>query len=185
MKLNEKTKNMLAAGLAVLFVVSVAYNLSRDPRSIYEPGESPRSELLEQQRRRTNPVRGIGEESLLKINILDSSAVKYHSERGRNIFSLAAPPEPAVKPKTTAVAETAVPAVQEPRIPEKPFLYVGFAQSDNKNFAVLLDKNTSKMFIAYTGVNLGNGYIVKLVDRKKVMLFDSNSNQEVELTITE
>jgi hypothetical protein len=185
MALKEKTKNMLAAGLFILFVVSIAYNLSRDPRSIYEPGESPRSTLLEQQRRRINPVKENGDESLLKINILDSSAAKYHSESGRNIFTFTAPQEPVVKSKSTPATAVAVPVVQEPLKVEKPFLYVGFAQSGNKNFAVLLEKNTSKMFIAYEGVNLGNGYIVKFVSSKKVMLLDNNTNQEMELTITE
>jgi len=185
MALTEKTKNLLAAGLFALFVISIAYNLSRDPRSIYEPGESPRNALLEQQHRRINPVGGNGEESLLKINILDSSSVKYHSERGRNIFSLAAQPVPVVKPKTTPATAVAAPVVQEPVRVEKPFLYVGFAQTEGRSFAVLFEKNTSKMFIAYPGMDLGNGYKVKLVDRKKVLILENNSNQEIELIITE
>jgi hypothetical protein len=185
MTITQKTKTYLAVILFVLLAVSIIYNLTRDPRSLYESTENPRQVLLEQQRHRRNVSTEIHEESLLKIGLLDSSAAKYSSERSRNIFSLAAPPEPIVKQKSTPPTVIAQPVVQMPVAQDKPFTYVGFAQSDGKNFAVLLEKNTSKMFIAYDGVNLGNAYIVKFVDRKKVMLINSNTNEEMELTLTE
>lgn len=185
MALTDKTKKLLAAGLFALLVISVVYNLSRDPRSIYKPGESPRDVLQEQRKHRMNPVKE-NEESLLKINLLDGSAVRYNSEKGRNIFSLLPPQEPVVKPKTTPAAVVAAPVVQEQPVRiEKPYQYVGFAQADNKNYAALLEKNSGKMLIVYDGMNLGNGYIVKSVERKRILLFDSNNKLELELTITE
>ena len=185
MTITQRTKTYLAVILLVFLIASIIYNLSRDPRSLYESSENPRQVLLEQQRNRRNASNQETEESLLKIGLLDRAAVKYSSEHSRNIFSLAAPPEPTIKPKNTPAAIVAQPVIQEPVKLDKPFTYVGFAQSDDKNFAVLLEKNTSKMFIAYNGVNLGNGYIVKFVDRKKVMLLNTNTNEEMELTITE
>lgn len=185
MTITQKTKTYLAIILLVLMIASVIYNLSRDPRSLYSSSDNPRQVLIEQQSHRRSLSNNAEEESLLKIGLLDRSAAKYRSESSRNIFALSAPPEPVAKPKKTAVPVVQQPVIQEPIRIDKPFTYVGFAQSDGKNFAVLLEKNTSKMFIAYDGVNLGTGYIVKFVDRKKVMLINSNTNEEMELTITE
>lgn len=186
MTITEKTKTNIAIALFTVFLASLVYNLSRDPRKIYEPSESPRKELLEQQHKRKTGAGRIREESLLKIDLLDTSVVRYSSDSGRNIFSLQAPPEPVVKPKTAPAKETvSAPVIQEPVIVEKPFLFVGFAQSDEKNLAVLLEKNTQKMIIVYSGMDLGNGMVVKKVERKKVTLFDSNTNQEIEILITE
>ncbi len=188
MKVTEKTKIYLAVVFAVIFIASLVYNLSIDPRSMYEKGESPREEL-EQQDRIRDKEKPVDEnrDSFLRMDLLNNRKILYESNRGKNIFSLNAPNREVSKPvtKLTPVVRREKPVVT-PQPPERkefePFTYMGLALAKGKKIAIIEDKRNSKIYLAYEDGYLNKDeFLVKEITAKKVVLVRLSNKVELEI----
>ena len=188
MAINEKSKTLLAISLFVIFVISLIYNLSKDPRSLYEKGDSPREELIEQQKQRAHGITKDEKLSIINLDLLKSRSYTYDSSISRNIFKYGdfAKKETAtevVKPKNL-VQENKPPVVQQPEVikPRSPFEYVGYAQTEGKDIAIIQSINDSKIHVICSGMYfLRKQYKVEEISKKKIVLKNTINQELIEI----
>ncbi|MBN2135101.1 MAG: hypothetical protein JW737_05180 [Acidobacteria bacterium] len=189
MAITEKSKTLLAISLFVIFVISLIYNLSKDPRNLYEKGDSPREELIEQQKQRAHGIIKDEKLSIINLDLLKSRSYTYDSSISRNIFKYGdfakkeTTPE-IVKPKTL-VQENKPPIIQQPEIikPRSPFDYVGYAQTDGKDIAIIQGISDNKIHVICNGMYfLSKQYKVEEITKKKIVLKNTVNQELIEIS---
>lgn len=185
MALTEKGKTILAVSLFAAMLISLVYNLSIDPRSLYDPNDSNGDKLIKKQRIHKRSKDAKREDSLVQLDLLKGRQVRYESDRGRNIFAFTEKRKP-VKDKISPLLLTSKPTGEE-TVKTKPdvfvpFTYIGFAIVEKKNVAIIKDNRNSKIYVSYeNGYINRNEFLVKEITPKKITLVRLSNHKALEI----
>jgi hypothetical protein len=186
MVLTEKGKTILAVSLFTAMLISLVYNLSIDPRSLYDPGDSNSDKLIKKQRIHKRSKDADKERDLVQLYLLKGKQVRYASDRGRNIFTFTEKRKPVKADEASPLLLTSKPTGEETEKPKPdifvPFTYVGFAIVEKKNVAIIKDNRNSKIYVSYeNGYINRNEFLVKEITPKKITMVRLSNHKALEI----